>query len=817
MNLRQEPREHRHPAGKPFYLPAILALILCLSVSGKVAAQANGITSITQDLDAHRRKAPQEKLFLHLDRPVYACGETMWFKVYSVDGTLHRPLDLSKVAYVEVLDAGQRPVLQAKVALNDGTGNSSFILPASLSSGNYTVRAYTNWMKNAGPDFFFEQPVTIVNTFRQLEAPGTPEAAGYAIQFFPEGGHLVTGIASKVAFKAVDKISGKGVAFTGELQDQSGGVIATFEPHRFGMGHFTFTPEKDMAYMAVIRLADGKTIRQKLPAVQDRGYAMQLEEADAGRLKITVSQAGVQGARVYLLGHARQQVAVAEEAVVNEGKAVFLVEEEKLADGITHFTVFTPERQPVCERLYFKRPTRALQLELTASKPTYGTRDKVALDLTAQTAAGTASKANLSMAVYRLDSLQQSITGDIESYLWLTSDLKSSVENPGYYFSEAGANDRQAMDNLMLTHGWSRFMWEDIIGKQPAPLQYLPEYNSHLIQGRVTHRTNGAPAPGIATYLSSPGKHIRLYNTISGTDGRVTFEAVNFFGERDIVVQSDLTKDSTYHFEIFSPFSDTYSARKLPAPTLTEQLAQELTLRHVQTQVQHAFVGSRANGVIAASSDTTTFYGTPDERYFLDDYKRFRVMEEVMREYVPGVLVRRQGGKFRFMVMNRPFRSVFQNNPMVLLDGVPVFDIDKIMAFDPLQVQRLDVVTSRFLNRGQVYEGVVSYTTYKGDLGGFELNSKALLQAYEGLQLQREFYAPTYETPEQKQSRLADLRNLLHWAPELVLETGQQGQTHFYTSDQTGTYLVVVQGLTKDGHIGSKVLTLKVIQSLVRK
>ncbi|PTX21042.1 MG2 domain-containing protein [Pontibacter mucosus] len=817
MNLRQKSREHRHPTSMPFYLPAILALILCLSVCGKVAAQAGGITSITQDFDAHRRKAPQEKLFLHLDRPVYACGETMWFKVYSVDGTLHQPLDLSKVAYVEVLDTAHRPVLQAKVALNNGTGNGSFILPASLSSGNYTVRAYTNWMKNAGPDFFFEQPVTIVNTFRQLEAPGATQAPGYAVQFFPEGGHLVAGIAGKVAFKAVDKVSGKGVAFTGELQDQSGGVIATFAPHKFGMGHFTFTPEKEEKYTAVISLADGKMIRQALPAVQDRGYAMQLKEAGAGRLKISVSQAGVQGARVYLLGHTRQQVAIAEEALVNEGKAIFLIEEEKLADGITHFTIFTPERQPVCERLYFKRPTQALQLELTANKSTYGTRDKVALDLVAQTAAGTGTRANLSMAVYRLDSLQQSISGDIESYLWLTSDLKGSVENPGYYFSGAGATDRQAMDNLMLTHGWSRFKWESMIGKQPAPLQYLPEYNGHLIQGKVTHRATGAPAPGIATYLSSPGKHIRLYNTISGTDGRVTFEAVNFFGERDIVVQSDFTKDSTYHFEIFSPFSDKYSTRKLPALNLTEQLAQELTLRHVQTQVQHAFVGSRANGIVTASPDTTTFYGTPDERYFLDDYKRFRVMEEVMREYVPGVMVRRQGGKFRFMVMNRPYRTVFQNNPMVLLDGVPVFDIDRIMAFDPLQVQRLDVVTSRFLNRGQVHEGVVSYTTYKGDLGGFELHSKALLQAYEGLQLQREFYAPTYETPEQKQSRLADLRNLLHWAPALVLETGQQQQTHFYTSDQTGTYLVVVQGLTEDGHIGSKVLTLKVHQPLVRK
>ncbi|MER2997787.1 hypothetical protein [Pontibacter populi] len=799
-----------------FLNKASLLAIVCfvLLAAGSAMAQSTGFKTIGQQFDQHRKKALQEKLYLHIDRPVYACGETMWFKLYNVDGTLHQPLDMSKVAYIEVLDDAKQAVLQAKVALKEGTGNGSFILPATLKSGNYKVRAYTNWMKNFSPEFYFEQPITIVNTFQKLEAPEKTVAAGYTIQFFPEGGNMVAGIENKIAFKAINQKTGKGIDFTGELHDQYGTKIADFKPYKFGMGHFTFTPSKGATYTATVKLAADRGFVKPLPAVFEQGYALNLNEDGAERLKITINQVGQTGEQVYLLGHTRQMIAVAEEATINQGQATFIVDKNVLADGITHFTIFNTQQKPVAERLYFKQPTQKLELKLLPDKSQYTTRDKVTLDLLAN-ADNTASTANLSMAVYRLDSLQGATDSNIESYFWLTSDLKGTIENPAYYFSALGKTDAAAIDNLMLTHGWSRFKWEDIINKEPAAYSYLPEYNGHFIKGKVTHKSTGAPAPGIKTYLGSPGKHIRFYNARSDANGAIQFEAKDFFGEKDIVVQSDFSKDSTFHFEIYSPFSDKYAASKVAAFDLSEELKQEVTLRHVQTQVQQAYFGNYTNLFKPAGVDSISFYGIPSESYLLDDYKRFKVMEEVMREYVPGVQVRKRGGNFRFMVFNRAHKSIFQDNPMVLLDGVPVFDIDKIMAFDPLKVKKLDVVTSLYFNGPLVYNGVVSYTTYTGDLAGFELNPRALLQAYDGLQLQREFYAPAYESPEQKQSRLADLRNLLYWAPDLTIPSGKGKQVNFYTSDQPGTYLIVVQGLTENGVMGSKAVTFSVKQPVL--
>jgi hypothetical protein len=188
-------------------------------------------------------------------------------------------------------------------------------------------------------------------------------------------------------------------------------------------------------------------------------------------------------------------------------------------------------------------------------------------------------------------------------------------------------------------------------------------------------------------------------------------------------------------------------------------------------------------------------------------------MEDIMREYVPGVLVRQRKDGFHLLVPDNATRDVMEN-PLVLLDGVPLFNTNQVMAFDPLKVQRLDVVLSRYVSGAATYPGIVSFSTYKGDLAGFPLNPHALLQAYEGVQGQREFYAPRYDAPAAAQSRQPDFRNLLYWNPDVSTAPGSEASLRFYTSDQVGRYLVVVQGLSPGGRTGSTSFTFEVKPAL---
>lgn len=216
-------------------------------------------------------------------------------------------------------------------------------------------------------------------------------------------------------------------------------------------------------------------------------------------------------------------------------------------------------------------------------------------------------------------------------------------------------------------------------------------------------------------------------------------------------------------------------------------------------QVQHVYTEDSITRFRLPLTDTMPFYGRADHEYLLDNYTRFVTMEEVLREYVREINVRNRGGALEMVMLDEPHRDFFNGNMLVLMDGVPVFDQSKIFAYDPLKVKKLDVVPTQYFLGYYAFNGIASFTTYKGELDGFQIDPKALVLDYDGLQLQREFYSPVYTTPKQSASRLPDFRTLLQWAPDI--HTGMEGKTElsFYSSDLKGKYLVVLKGITEDG------------------
>ncbi len=789
-------------------------LALGAAASGTAQGQTDSVgRAVARQLARYEQRGPQEKLFLHLDRPVYLAGELMWFKVYAVDGGQNKPLALSSVAYVEVLNQANQPVLQGKVALANAVGRGSFSLPGALASGHYTVRAYTSWMQNFGPETYFHTSVTVVNTFAASAAAVRKDSAAHDAQFFPEGGHLVKGLRSTVAFKVTDR-NGRGMAARGRVLNGRGQEVAAFQTLRLGMGRFSFTPASEQeTYTAVLTLATKQVLTRRLPRVQEQGYVLHLEASSPTQLTLTVNATRTQPETVFVLGHARKKVAVANSIQLVNGQAVLVVNKSQLPEGVTHFTLFDAGQKPLCERLYFRPPTSTLALTARADKAHYAPREQVHIE--AALAAPTPRlAASLSMAVYRLDSLNATPALAIDRYLGLTSDLKGNVENPDYYFMATGPEAEAATDNLMLTQGWSRFRWEDVLRPAFKPFEHLPEPNGPLIRGRISQAGTNLPQPNIMTYLSSPSRIIQLNNSQSNAQGQVQFEMNDFVGPQEIVVQTDPQQDSTCRITITDPFSAQYASRRLPGFGINTRFETDYAKRHLQNQVQNVYAGKYRNHYRRLPADSLAFYGKPDQTYLLDKYTRFKVLEEVLREYVPGVVVRIRKDGFHFLVADNVNQTLQDRNPMVLLDGVPVFDINKIMAMPPIKIQKLDVITSRYFQGLAVYDGIVSFTTYKGDLEGFQLDPRVLVQRYEGVQQQREFYAPRYDTPQAAQSRLPDLRNLLYWNPDIQLTGAVPRQLDFFTGDQAGRYLVVLQGLATNGLAGSTSFVLEVKPAL---
>ncbi|HEY0895507.1 MAG TPA: hypothetical protein VGE15_03060 [Sphingobacteriaceae bacterium] len=776
------------------------------------SAQTDPLSEITQKFETHRKANLQEKLFVHTDKGFYLAGEIMWFKVYSVDGTFHRPLALSQVCYVEVLNTDNKPVLQAKVQLRDGSGNGSFFLPATLTSDSYLITAYTSWMKNSPEQYFFKKQVTVINSLIAGEKTDRPVKTAYDVQFFPEGGNLVQGIPSKVAFRAVNE-EGRGISFQGYVVDQQKDTVSRFAPLRFGIGSMVFTPQPGAAYKAILKLPDGEVIVKDLPAAYPSGYVMSLNEGPDRQVEVNIRSVGMQkDSAVYLFVHTRQQRVLAEKLRLKQGAAHFMINRDFIRGGISHFTVFNQDGKPLAERLYFKRPVQRTVLAASTDQSVYATRKMVTVDLRVPDRTGPGGPADLSMAVYDAGAPAEPAENDIFSYLWLSSDLKGRVESPGSYVYDQSPESEKALDNLMLTHGWRRFRWEDVLSGEPTSVNYLPENQGHIIQGRVIDKRTGAGVEGVVTYLSVPGKRIQLYPSKSGPDGKISFFTRDLYGPGDVVVQTDASKDSSYEVRIDLPFWKPADKPALPLVRSSAVPANWLVNQSVNMQVQNIFSGTRMRDFITPAVDSSAFYGPPDKRYRLADFVKFKTMEEVLREYIVEVVVKRnKGNYFLWVPIIDHDGYVKMKAPSLFLDGVPVFDRgNKIIAFDPAKLEAIEVSEKTSFLGPATFTSIVHFTTQKGDLGGFDLGSNAKIMSYEGLQLNREFYAPKYDLGTGSSAHQPDFRNVLYWSPEIRTDKDGNATVTFYTSDQAGKYKISINGITREGEALSKTIQFEV-------
>lgn len=759
-----------------------------------------------QKLTRYAQSVLQEKLYMHTDRSFYLAGDLVWFKLYNVDASLHQPLAFSKVAYVEILDATNTPAAQVKIGMQDGKGNGSIYLPVTIQSGHYKIRAYTNWMKNMGADYFFEKRITIVNTQKQREASHAQKAGAPDIRFFPEGGNLVEGIRSKLALKATSP-DGKGMVCSGRIVDEQNNNVADFRTQTFGMGNFYFTPQPGHTYTAVIDQPEG-TARVALPKAYSQGYVMQLIDSTAKNIIVQVQTKAGSPATLYLLVHTRQMLKVTLQSTIQDGKAVFEIDKQKLGDGISHFTVFNDAKQPVCERLYFKYPENPLHISLAADSRQYGTRIKMSFDINVTDKQGLQAEADMSMAVYQLDELQDVEEEDINTFLLLTSDIKGAIESPAYYFRDITPEVIRDMDNLMLTQGWRRFQWNDVMQDKIPAFRFPPEYKGHIITGKTVHQVTGQPMAGVESYVSAPGEGTAFMTSLSDSAGRVLYEMPDVKGTSEIIVQAPPGADSLARIEINNPFFENYTTSPLPVFYLPRIYEQALLERNMSTQVQNVYTGEQLKR-FSVYTDTVAFYKQPTNSYHLDNYTRFSTMEEVLREYVALMDVRKRQGSFSLPLLDVDRKVLFDINPLMLVDGVPVFDADKLVAFDPLKMKKLEVVNYRYFLGDSYFQGIMNWHTYKGDLAGYELSPRATVIDYESLQSGREFYMPVYDTPEKAASRIPDFRNLLYWSPDIVSGKGKK-QVDIYTSDTKGKYIAVIQGLTPDGRSGSGMLRFEV-------
>ncbi|WP_374163350.1 hypothetical protein [Arcticibacter sp. MXS-1] len=785
---------------------ALLGIAWFFSLS--VFSQTGPAREIGDALDLWNGKLLKENVFVHTDRETYLTGEILWFKGYVMEGN-HHLSDLSKVLYVEVLSADRGAVLQAKLALSEGTGKGSFYLPAQLPSGEYELRAYTSLLKNFGPDSYFRKTLRIYNTQDDsLAAVRVSPKKEISVELFPEGGYLVDGLESRVGC-TVFSDERTPLSFRGAVLNGRSDTVFKFASLQAGLGSFLIKPAAGEKYRVVVEPAGGESVMRELPPAQQAGYSMKLMTDDSA-VRIQIEDKGEDAGPLHLVVHSRTGVCFT--GSLPGGRGVFEVEKRVLKEGLNYFTVFNKEKRPVGERLFFKSPAETGHLILKISGTSMERRQKVSLDVSVLDRAAAPLQSNLSLSVFYLPSNLGARTRDIRSYVYVASELKGQFDGLETLWENANG-DQALLDAIMLCSQPKGINWAHILAgaTNRDETQHLPEYDGHLVRARVTEAVTGEPVPNVLCYLSVPGNRVQLCSAISNKDGILIFNSRDLYGHNELVLQA-AGPGASYKFELLSPFAS-FVAGTQPSGVSMPSGSVLLSLRqlNINMQVSNAFLSEKLRQIQPAVRDSIPFFGRPDKTYFLDDYTRFATTEEVLREYIPEIWLQRRAGRRQMSVVNQQSRLLFQSEPLMMLDGVPFFLTEKILKYDPLKIKSIDIITNRYFWGPSSFDGIVHFKTYKGNLEGYQLDSGDQVVDYEGLLEQRKFYLPEYSSELLRKSTLPDFRNLLFWEPDVkTRKVDGKCSISFYTSDLKGTFVGSLQGVAADGTLVSKTFSFKV-------
>lgn len=874
---------------------------------------------------------PFEKVYLHMDKPYYGAGDTIWFKAYTVAGAGHVPSMISGVLNVQLINQKGTIIRGLKLRLDAGLANGDIPLGDTISAGNYRLRAYTNWMRNAGETFYFDKTFPVVNAisskvFTQAdfsfssagakpmvdavikyfgldEKPfagkpvtyevnigshtlskgnGTTDDVGNLhlsfpgsvtneitatisthiqlanksehkdilvkalspkvdVQFFPEGGHLVNGLVSKVAFKAVGP-DGLGADVNGSIVDDQGNEVTTFASTHLGMGTFFLSPQSGRTYKALITSADGSHRMAELPKAADKGYIMAIH-SDSANVVVKISQKGYEGDTGGISLVAQNQGEIFLQAKGAPGKTSFIamIPKNKFPTGIVQFTLFSATGEPMNDRQVFIRNNDQLALVASTNQPEYQPRQQVTIRLDAKDAGAQPVKGDFSIAVTDESKVKvdEATENTILANILLTSNLRGYIEQPNYYFANINKTTDADLDALLLTQGYHGYSWIEAMDNKQPVITYQPE-KAITVSGKMTNNQGMALIKSKITLLAD-GTPPQVTDTLTDGKGKFAFY-LDFMDGEKFTLKAPATYHGVARFEIDKPDLSVGLNKNVPDQEINFEsrvsnylqaeksrydaevkynignhsaLLKEVKVSTSRPKTERELQVERA----VEFSSNLNGKGAADQVITADDLEGRGC--PTWSDCLAGKII---GAVFvnGWPALNRPI--TFSGSKRVS-NGRQIMTIvvdNSILAINPnmpaesqlpqiddvagIEVLRSGGFTAIYGTRGG--PGVLVITTKHGNgfLNDFTGNGGHLSPL--GFFKPDVFYSPRYEVS--KPAVMPDMRSTVYWNPSVKTDKDGNALISFFNGDAKATYRVVIEGIDKNGSIGRKVLEYKV-------
>lgn len=720
------------------------------------------------------------------------------------------PLSNKEVSYEVVLDF--RSIVKGKGITDlNGTLQLSFVnnQPFILKSGKILTNIRLSEKVSANKSF------PVKTTSKETD-----------VQFFPEGGELIDGISSRVAFKALGS-DGLGLPVSGYIADQNQNKLSEFKSEYAGMGSFKIKPSASNTYTAYLTFEDGSEKVIPLPKVKAKGYVLSADNLDPMELKIKISSNELQqpDSELTLVAQSNGQVLFVSKNKMNSSVFSSSILKSRFPTGILQLTLFSPNNEPVAERLVFINHSDFLTIELSSEKLEYQQREKVKLMLDVSDPKGKPTLGSFSISV--IDETKVPFNEENEtsimSNLLLSSDLRGFIEKPNYYFTDVNANKVKQLDNLLLTQGWRRFEWKNILTDSYPSLVFEAE-KSMQVSGKVISMSGKPIIGGKVTLFSSSGTQF-LIDTLTDSNGQFRFDNLYFNDSTKFIVQARNEKDKK-NVEI--------QLDRIPAQLVTKNKNGPMIEVNVNKSIIAYLKNSRAqyddlkkNGLITRNimldevkvveqkldvkySANLNGAGRADAIIKADQLKNCFTITQCIQGRFAGIVVMND-----IVYATRNMASSFSGPiPMqLILDGAYV-EPEFLSSINPNDVETIEILksganTAIYGMRGG--GGVLIINTKRGESNSDYRNYASGIIGYNprGFYKGREFYSQNYSDPAIN-TTISDLRTTIYWNPNVISDTTGKASVEFYNSDGKGKYKAIVEGINIDGTIGRQIFRYSV-------
>lgn len=320
---------------------------------------------------------------------------------------------------------------------------------------------------------------------------------------------------------------------------------------------------------------------------------------------------------------------------------------------------------------------------------------------------------------------------------------------------------------------------------------------------KITSAIDGNPIANIKVWASILGNKSRISYGTSSEKGEINFLFPIIYGQSKIVFSADTTFKQQINMDIVEE-NIPFISIQFPCLSINERMKEDIENRLLSTQLQDKFYLDSTNMIIDNINDTTEFYGNAKIIYLLDNYVRFPDLREIFTEIIPEIRIKNGlSNNPVFQILNQADKKYFENNALLLLDGVPIYNYKEILNFDALKIKSIEIVDRIFYLGKESFNGIIHFKTYTNNLSGFTLPERDIIYPFNGVQLTS---YPIFDNASPGvNEKLPDFRNLLY-REIFYSDTGiKNKKIEFSTKNATGSYQIEILILTSKGNIIQKI------------